>query len=277
MILPKFYTEQRNKRGIFSAIISGFIGLALECLSSFLHHKRHNALQKAVKDMSISMDAQRNKLMHLENSLIMYEVYNAETLEKLVTTAHVLHSQQSLIENLFAGQTAAVYEIYTQMHNVCGIQHYMISSLLYPCTIKDKYIAVYKEFISQLQIYAKAVRILAKGYLPISLVTPLKLQKIISSVKEMLIKTNPDYGIVIKRLHLCYNMKLVTFGIDQKRNLIIQFPIFVQPYTQQLLILYQLEMVPVPTVDENTKAQSYTELKIKKPYIALNSETYINI
>ena len=28
--------------------------------------------------MSISTDAQRNKLMHLENSLIMYGVYNAE-------------------------------------------------------------------------------------------------------------------------------------------------------------------------------------------------------
>ena len=30
-------------------------------------------------------------------------------------------------------------------------------------------------------------------------------------------------------------------------------------------------------MDENSNAQSYTELKIKKPYIALNSETYINI
>ena len=42
--------------------------------------------------MSISIDMQRNKLMHLENSLIMYGVYNAETLEKVVNTAHVLHS-----------------------------------------------------------------------------------------------------------------------------------------------------------------------------------------
>ena len=93
----------------------------------------------------------------------------------------------------------------------------------------------------------------------------------------MLIKTNPDYNIVIKRLHFYYNMKLVTFGIDQKKNLIIQFPIFVQPYTKQRLILHQLDIVPVPIADENTKAQSYTELKIKKPYIALNSETYKNI
>ena len=107
--------------------------------------------------------------------------------------------------------------------------------------------------------------------------TPLKLQEILGSVKEALIKTNPEYDIVIKRLHLYYNMKLVTFGIDRKRNLIIQFPIFVQPYTQQPLILYQLETVPVPIIDKNTKANSYTELQIQKPYIALNSEMYINI
>ena len=72
-------------------------------------------------------------------------------------------------------------------------------------------------------------------------------------------------------------MKLVTFGIDDQRNLIIQFPVFVQPYTQQHLTLYQMETVPVPIVDENKQAQSYTYLKVKKPYIALNSETYISL
>ena len=72
-------------------------------------------------------------------------------------------------------------------------------------------------------------------------------------------------------------MQLVTFDIDKDRNLIIQFPVFVQPYAQQPLILYQLETVPVPILDQNDKAQSYTHLQIKKPYIALNSETYISL
>ena len=35
-------------------------------------------------------------------------------------------------------------------------------------------------------------------------------------------------------------MKLVMFGIDNKKNLIIQFPIFVQAYTQAKLTLYQI-------------------------------------
>ena len=44
-------------------------------------------------------------------------------------------------------------------------------------------------------------------------------------------KTKPDYDLVIKRLYLYYDMKLVTFGIDKDKNLIIQFPAFIQPYT----------------------------------------------
>ena len=50
-----------------------------------------------------------------------------------------------------------------------------------------------------------------------------------------------------------------------------------QPYTQQPLILDELETIPLAVVAKNTKANSYTEILVKKPYIALNSETYINI
>ena len=72
-------------------------------------------------------------------------------------------------------------------------------------------------------------------------------------------------------------MKLVTFGIDKQKNLIIQFPIFVQPYTQAKLTLYQIETVPIPILDVNDKAQSYAQLKVEKPYIAVNEETYISL
>ena len=140
--------------------------------------------------MSISTESQRNKLMHLENSLIMYGVYNAETLEKLAKIVHTLHSLQSLVENLFTGQKVAAYEIYSKMQNAHGVQNYVMNALLYLHTIKEKYIVVCNEFITQLCIYVKAIRILAKGYLPISLITPYKLQEIINSIKEALIKSN---------------------------------------------------------------------------------------
>ena len=72
-------------------------------------------------------------------------------------------------------------------------------------------------------------------------------------------------------------MQLVIFSIDKDMNLIIKFPVFIQPYTQKPLILYQLETVPVPILDKNTKVQSYMHLLVRNSYIALNSETYISL
>ena len=57
----------------------------------------------------------------------------------------------------------------------------------------------------------------------------------------------------------------------------MQFPVFVQPYTQKRLIMYQIETVLVPILDKNEQAQLYTELKVEKPYIALNEEMYITL
>ena len=113
---------------------------------------------------------------------------------------------------------------------------------------------MYLELITQLHTYASAIRILAKGYLPNTLIKPEKLQEILTEVKKSLQINNPDYDLVLDRLHLYYDMQLVTLSIGKDMNLIIQFPVFIQPYTQKPLILYLLETIPVPILDKNTKA-----------------------
>ena len=44
LILPAFPKEKSHKRSTIGSIISGFIGLAYEGISSFLHHKHQKAL-----------------------------------------------------------------------------------------------------------------------------------------------------------------------------------------------------------------------------------------
>ena len=144
-------------------------------------------------------------------------------------------------------------------------------------TVKEKYVRMYEEFISELRSYFKAIRILSKGYLPITLIMPSKLEAILQQVQLAITKSNQDYEIVLNTLYLYYDMKLVTFGTDYQKNLIIQFLVFVQPYMQTKLTLYQVETVPVPILNASNKVQSYTQLKIEKPYIALNDERYISI
>ena len=101
----------------------------------------------------------------------MYGAYNAETLEKLIRTVHDIHNATLSHERLFAGQQSSL-TFRSLYANTLGLHHYSINSLLYLRTIQDKYIALYKEVITQLCIYANFIRTLAKGYLPISLITP---------------------------------------------------------------------------------------------------------
>ena len=136
---------------------------------------------------------------------------------------------------------------------------------------------MYREIITQLHTYVSAIRILAKGYLPNILIKPDKLQEILTEAKKSLHVTNPDYTLVLNRLHLYYDIQLVTFSIDKDMNLVIQFSVFILPYTQKPLILYQLETVPVPILDRNKEAQLYSHLQVRNPYIVLNSETYISL
>ena len=86
--------------------------------------------------------------MHLEKTLVVYGIYNAETLGNLVKTVHALHTRQTLCESLFAGKTSAAYDFYLQINGSHGIQHYTGTSMLYLRTIKNMYIEIYNEFIS---------------------------------------------------------------------------------------------------------------------------------
>ena len=209
--------------------------------------------------MSNQASIQCNKLLKLDNTMLMYGIYNAETLEKLINTVHEIHNVTSSHEKLFAGEhTPTLFRMLYM--DALGIQQYTINSLLFLRVIQDKYISLYRELVTQLHAYVSAIRVLAKGYLHNTLLTPRKLQGILAEVKKSLHHTNPDYSLVLDRLHLYYDMQLVTFGIDKDMNLVIQFLVFIQPYTQKSLILYQLETVPVLVLDENIEVQSYTHL-----------------
>ena len=73
-------------------------------------------MHKAFIAMEKKADLQHNKTVHLENSMVMYGIYNSETFEKLIKTVHkctiLLPGLKSYLpENLLSGIT----DIYIKM------------------------------------------------------------------------------------------------------------------------------------------------------------------
>ena len=141
-----------------------------------------------------------------------------------------MHNVTALKEKIFVSEMNEWLK--NKLTHIQNEFDYSIDTVLFLTTIKEKYVGMYEKFIAELRSYLKAIRILSKGYLPITLITPSKLEAILKQVQIAIAKTNQDYELVLKRLYLYYDMKLFIFGIDSQKNLIIQFPVFVQPYTQ---------------------------------------------
>ena len=91
-IKPLLPQISRQKCGIITTLVSGFKNLAYEGISTFLQWKCENAFQKAVNAISNQANIQHNNLMKLDNTILMYGIYNAKTLEKLINTVHEIHN-----------------------------------------------------------------------------------------------------------------------------------------------------------------------------------------
>ena len=74
LILPTLKEPNRKKRflsEVLGTVASKIIGLAFEGISSFLHHKRHITLNKAIKQINERQNIEHNRIYHLEDTMIM--------------------------------------------------------------------------------------------------------------------------------------------------------------------------------------------------------------
>ena len=55
--------------------------------------KGQKALHQKFMAMENKVNLQHNKIIHLEDSIVMYGIYNSGTLEKLVNTVHNMHNK----------------------------------------------------------------------------------------------------------------------------------------------------------------------------------------
>ena len=107
LILPTFTENNRKKRflsAVLGTVASKIVGLAVEGISSFLYHKRHKALNKAIKQINERQNIEHNRIYHLEDTMIMYSKYNSDTLTNLIDMVNRMHNLTSLKEKLFVGK-----------------------------------------------------------------------------------------------------------------------------------------------------------------------------
>ena len=240
----------REKRGFlaFLPLIGKVATIAVEALGSYLQRKRNKAIAKALEAIQSGRFLEKNHLYKLDKDFVMYGEYDVQSTDGLIKLLSNLNNRTVTLEDMLNGKFRLITNRY--LENYRGTEIYAHQVSMYVQAMTERYIRVPENLIHELRLLLRSIAILSKGYLPPQLFTPTDIVKISQEALKLVQKRHPDYVLAIPQASSYYDMRLVTFGLDQRDRLIVCFPIFVKDFSREPMTLYQIETVPVPIVDE---------------------------
>ena len=270
----------RNKRfiGAIVPVLAGLATIAVESLGAFLQKKRHSALKKGLHAIETDQALINNVIKALDKDMLMYGKFTLDSLDSVTQQLHTVSERTNDLERILGGLNASKGELsLLKDKSLTGRIRYSHMIHTYFDMVSERHIRMYEELVRHLDALLRAIRTLTRGYIPSELFSPSLLRNVTAEAVSLVRKEQPDYVSVLTRPTDYYDMKLVTFGLDARNDLVVAFPIFVQNKKRTQMRLYELETVKVPILDKNTQADSYTEISLPKPYIAMNRDYYIEL
>ena len=264
--------ERRGFGSILAKTIPGLITLAIESVSSSIKGKQQQRINTAVEELRNDDNKTRNDLKQYRNELLMYGRYNLKSLKGIINTINALHDKQTYFER------AVKQKDFNFRKSDMDAVNYNFEVMMYMKNVREEHVVTYTEAVKAARDFLDGIAIVTQGRLPRALISDNQLRKILGKVDAMVKRNYPDYVLAAKHISHYRDMKMVTFSVDQQaHSLIVTFPAFIKNYKQPPLSLYEIETVPVPTIDKNVKANSYSQVRIEKSYIAAGTDYYIQL
>ena len=265
----------REKSGIgaiFSSVLPGLITLAVGSLTSWIKGKQQNRINQAMDKTRKTESDVKNTLTQYQEDFLMYEKYNVESLNKVIDTLNLLHDKQTELEKL------VTTKMFTEVENIGDALDYSVELQLFLELAQEEHVTKYKEVYKAGKELLDAIVMLSQRRLPRSLFPDQRITGILAQVDKMVKMSYPDYELAANHISHYRDMELVTFSVDRITNsLIVTFPVFIKDFKQPPLSLFEIETVPVPIPDKNRQADSYSQVRIQKDYIAADMDYYIQI
>ena len=254
--------ERRGFGGILAKTIPGLITLAIESVSSYIKSKQQQRINTAVEELI-------NDDKKIRNELLMFGRYNLNSLKGTINTINALHDKQTYFER------AVKQKDFNLRKSDMDAVNYNFEVMMYMKNVREEHVVTYREAVKAARDFLDGIAIMTQGRLPRALISDNQLREILGKVDAMVKRNYPDYVLAVKHISHYTDMKMVTFAVDQQaHSLIVAFPAFIKNYKQPLS-LYEVETVPVPIIDKNVKANSYSQVRIEKSYIAAGTDYYI--
>ena len=268
---------------VLQHIAPKLVKVGLEKIGSWLGFKRDVATAesvKVIKELEKKRILQENLFMKYERDLTMLGKFTLDNIQGIVDTINEMKSDRThtIWDRFMNGDREGWSELYYKdvpdPYNMMLWGNHVQG---YADLSEEKFNHIYEDLIIEGRNFIKGIAKAKNGYPPIEILPPEFMRNVSEAVNKMLLTSHPNYKTAIEPTHL-YNLPILSTTVDKESHkLIMTLPYFIQERNQQEMTLYHIETVPVPIEDMNQKANSFTQIKIQKPYIAINDDYYIHL
>ena len=211
------------------------------------------------------------------NYFLMYGKYNIEALDEVLNTVNALHQRQTEIKAPFS-RSDMVYSSQSIRGQMLAAISFNFDLQLYLTLTEEEHVNQYSLLGTASKGLLRGFATLWQGRVPQELFPDQRLKAILKEVQKMVKKQYSDYILVLDHISHYRDMKLVTFDVDRvAHSLIVSFPVFIKDYQHPSLAMYEIESIPLPIPDKSTKVNSYSQIRIHKPYLVAGEDYYIQL
>lgn len=260
--------NDRNKRGLFNFVGSGFKSLFGTATSSDLHK-----IWNHVYALEQFQNGQQQYSSELKDKMVHYMNLTNDRVSALVSEQTQYHEAfQSLVEKLGTWKDT----LSTMRSDVKALRNGFSAFSQIVMDLMVNYIQAfnqYKDFSDHLETFLSGVQDLHNGYVPFSLVSPSDLRHALHNLKTSLQTTDPTYSILHSNPGFYYNHKLTTYTYSPRNIfLAVQVPISSR---EAHFYIYSIKTFPVPLhTDQYNKSAGYTQIQNLPHFLAVSSSAH---
>ena len=233
-----------------------------------------------MKMLNTNVEITHNRLVTLENRTSMMAKAIVPALKDLKFQINKTNERLASQYRMMSSAHNRYNLLFRQTHETQTIHHFALVLFKNYLTIQvgslQRIHHQYIRYESALDDMLIGIENLNSGYLTHHILVPQVLSKYLETIEDDLEDTAPEYEPVFTNVYQYYGNSLASFTntID---DLLLQLPILIKLKVQIPMLLFSIEMVPIPLDTETYlgEEREYTQIIPETEYIALTDSNYV--
>ena len=142
-------------------------------------------MAKALGRMESSHFLTKNQLYKLDSDFLMFGDYEIQTTDGMIRLLGNLNNRTLYLERLITGKEPTTAKNYLK-NNLRGTEIFSHQVQMYIQAMRERYLRVPENLISELRLLLRSIAILSRGYLPPQLFSPTDIVRISQAALSMI-------------------------------------------------------------------------------------------